>query len=77
MTRLQPPVCPTCLRRHWEIVSTARAAQHVHIRAERFRKVIKEGHGPRPWAADVYKFPRYHVAELDRWLQATSVEAAA
>lgn len=76
MTRLQAPSCATCLRNHWEIMSTRSAAHHVHMRVERFRTVVDAGHGPKPWAHDVYRFPRYHVDELDRWLAATAEVAA-
>lgn len=72
MTRIQPPVCPRCLRRHWELMSTTAAALHVHVRIERFRKAVEEGTGPQPWAHEMYVHPRYHVTELDRWLTATT-----
>lgn len=76
--RLTPPVCPTCLRTHWEIMSTRSAYEHVHMRGMRFRAVVAQGIGPRPWKYDgVYAHPRYHVAELDRWLAATSESSAA
>ena len=75
MSRLQAPTCPTCLRRHWEIMSTRSAAHHVHMRNERFRTVVAKGMGPKAWVADVYTFPRYHVDELNRWLAATQVAA--
>lgn len=77
MNRLQPPVCPTCLRKHWEIMSTRSAYQHVHMRGERFRQAVADGQGPEAWIHDVYAHPRYHVGELDRWLAETSRTVAA
>ena len=70
------PVCPTCNRRHWEIVATETASRHVHMDTDRFRRLVKDGRGPARWAHDAYKFPRYHVNELDRWLAATAERAA-
>jgi hypothetical protein len=52
------------------------AAHHVHMRNARFRQVVAAGSGPRPWAHEVYMFPRYSVAELDRWLNETAEAAA-
>lgn len=75
MTRLQPPVCPTCQRRHWELVATETAAVHCHMERRRFRDAIDKGKGPTPWAHDIYTYPRYHVDELDRWLATTAVAA--
>lgn len=62
------PFCPTCHRRHWEIVATEAAARHCHMATRRFRAALKAGDGPQVWAHDVYATPRFHVSELDRWL---------
>lgn len=71
------PFCPSCHRRHWEVVPTEVAALHCHMRTERFRQAVKDGHGPAPSLADIYKKNRYHVAELDRWLSSTTARSAA
>lgn len=76
MSRIEPPVCTKCLRRHWDLMSTTAAALHAHVRVERFRTAIDDGDGPRPWPHDFYKHPRYHVTEIDRWLSDTEGRAA-
>ena len=77
MTRITGPECPTCLRRHWELVSTEAASKHCHMDTDRFKRIVAAGNGPKPWTHDVYAFPRFHVAELDRWMAATTRTDAA
>lgn len=69
---MTPPTCSTCLRNHWEIVATATAARHCHMNVKRFRRAVATGVGPSPSLHEIYKFPRYSVAELDRWQHATA-----
>lgn len=77
MTRVSPPLCPSCLRSHWDTVAAETAANHCHMSVKLFRKLVREGRGPAPSLADAYEFPRYSVLELDRWRHATREQVAA
>lgn len=48
------------------LLSSRAAAKHLGIGVDRFRRIIRQGHGPRSWNPDGGR-PMYAVRVLDEW----------